>query len=82
MVVYVVIENGEAYSNAYKTYESAVKAVNEKHMTELQNQIEQVPDEREKILGYVNPLEDPSGKTFLYVEKEIYIYIYKLPIVD
>ena len=75
--VYVVIENGEAYQNVYKTYESAVKAVNDRHKDELDRQIQEIPDYKEQILGDVNPTEDPSGKTYLYIEKEIHIHIWK-----
>ena len=76
--VYVVIENGEAYPNAYKKYDSAVRAVNDKHKSELNRQIEEIPYYKDEILGYVNPPENPSGITFLYIEKETNIYIYKL----
>jgi hypothetical protein len=79
--VYAVIENGEAYQYAYKTYASAVKAVNDRHKDELDRQIQEIPDYKEQILGDVNPKEDPSGKTFLYIEKEIHIHICKLPVV-
>ena len=79
--IYVVVENGEAYQNAFRTYESAVKAVNNKHMEELERQIEEVPDLKEEILRDVNRSEDPSGSTLLYVEKGINIYIHRLPVV-
>ena len=78
--VYIVIENGEANSNAYKTYESAVKVVNDKYKEELDRQIEEIPDYKDHIIELVNPIENPSGKTFLYIEKGTYIDIYKLPI--
>jgi len=79
--VYVVIENGEAYQHVYKTYTSAVKAVNDRHTDELDRQIQELPNCTEQILGDVNPKEDPSGKTYLYIEKEIHIHICKLPVV-
>jgi len=78
--VYVVVENGEAYPSAYKTYESAVKAVNVTHQDELNRQIDENPEFQDKILSDVNPEEDPSGKTLLYIEKGFYIYIYRLPV--
>lgn len=78
--VYVVVENGEAYPSAYTAYESAVKAVNVTHQDELNRQIDEIPDCQDEILSRVNPEEDPSGKTFLYIEKGIYIYIYRLPV--
>ena len=78
--VYVIVENGESYPNVYTTYVSAVKAVNDKHRDELNNQILEIPDEKEDILRKVNPPEDISGQTYLYVEKGINITIYKLRI--
>jgi hypothetical protein len=78
--VYVVNENGEVYPSVYKTYASAVKAVNDKHREYLLELIEEAPEYKEQILGDVNPLENASGKTLLYIEKGIHIEIYKLPI--
>jgi hypothetical protein len=76
---YVVIENGEPYENVYTSFNSAVVAVKEKHAEEVAEQIRvsngypicSEIDVQENIL---------TGKTYLYVEKEIHIYIYKLPI--
>ena len=79
--VYVVIENGEAYPNAYMTYAAAVRAVNEKHQQELNRQIEENPEGRNEILGDVNPSENASGTTSLYIEKGIQILVHKLPII-
>jgi hypothetical protein len=78
--VYVVIENGEVYPNAYVTYAAAVRAVNEKHQQELNRQIEENPESRNEILGDVNPSEDASGTTSLYIEKGIQILVHKLPV--
>lgn len=78
--VYIVIENGEAYPNAYGTYAAAVRAVNEKHQQELNRQIEENPEGRNEILGDVNPSENASGTTSLYIEKGIQILIHKLPV--
>jgi len=78
--VYIVVENGEAYSHAYKTYEAAVQVVHNRHAVELQRQMEELPEYRDQILGDMNPKEDPSGTTFLFLEKETRINIHKLPI--
>ena len=78
--VYVVIENGVVYPSAYTNYAVAVKTVNDKHQEELMRQVEESPDFKEEILGSVNPKENSSGKTALYIEKEINIEISKLPI--
>jgi hypothetical protein len=75
--VYVVIENGEPYKHVYTSFDSAAAAVKEKHAEEIAEQISN---------GYLNsseidvPEDKLSGKTYLYIEKGIHIYIYKLPI--
>jgi hypothetical protein len=75
--VYVVIENGEPYKHVYTSFDSAVAAVKEKHAEEISEQISN---------GYPNcseidvPEDILAGNTYLYVEKGIHIYIYKLPI--
>lgn len=72
--VYVVIENGEPYKHVYTSFDSAVDAVKEKYTEQISN-------------GYLNcseidvPEDILAGNTYLYVEKGIHIYIYKLPIV-
>ena len=72
---YVVNENGENYPLAYKTYQEAVAAVIQKHKEYL--------EEMEKDLGdcpSCNELDVPentSGKMNLYIEKGIYICIYR-----
>ena len=78
--IYIVIENGEAYPNAYKTYKAAVKAVNIKHQEELDSQIEELPEYKNSIIADVNPEESGNGTTQLYIEKGIAILIHKLPI--
>jgi len=77
--VYVVIENGEPYENAYISFASAAASVKEKHSEEIAEEIREANgcpicskiDVPENIL---------TGCTYLYIEKEIQIYIYKLPI--
>ena len=77
--LYVVIENGEPYENVYTSFASAAAAVKEKHAEEIAEQIEDSNDY--PICSEIDVPEDVlTGKTYLYVEKGIYIYIYKLPI--
>ena len=77
--VYVVIENGEPYENVYTSFTSAVAAVKEKHAEEYMEQIRVSNDY--PICSEIDVPEDIlTGKTYLYVEKGIHIYIYKLPI--
>jgi hypothetical protein len=84
MNVYIIVENGEAYPMAYKTYKEAVDVVKEKYRTYLEDMIKEclyLPD-IESILRDINVPENPEGKMYLYIEKGIHIYIYKLPISD
>ena len=77
--VYVVIENGEPYENVYTSFTSAAAAVKEKHAGEYVEQIRVSNDY--PICSEIDVPEDIlTGKTYLYVEKGIHIYIYKLPI--
>ena len=78
--VYIVNENGEVYPTAYKTYAAAQKAVIDKYKEELDRQIKEFPEYTDEILKDVNCLENPTGKTGLYIEKGICIEIHKLPI--
>jgi hypothetical protein len=79
--VYVVVENGEPYKIAYASFDSAAAAVKEKHREELEAQL------LEAAGGSIcTELDVPenmvTGKTYLYVEKEIHIYIHKLPVLS
>lgn len=77
--VYVIIENGEPYNVVYQTFESAVAVVKAKHKETIDEQLKEA--EGYPICSDLDTPEDKiTGKTYLYVEKEIYIYIYKLPV--
>ena len=78
MEFYIVVENGEAYPQAYKTY-AAVAAVKEKNREALEDQINEVRrlEDVESILAEVNRPEGDK-QTHLYVEKGINIIIQKL----
>lgn len=80
--VYIVVENGEAYSYAYKAYKDAVTSVKDKYKKYLEEMIKDVGDlnDIEKILADINVPENPACKTHLYIEKGINIEIYKLPV--
>jgi hypothetical protein len=77
--VYVVIENGEPYENVYTSYASAAAAAKEKYAEEIAYQIRQ--SNGYPICSDIDVPEAATGTTYLYVEKGIHIYIYKLPIV-
>jgi hypothetical protein len=79
MYVYTVIENGEAYPFAYPSYELAIQAVKRVHQEEL------AVDEFEEFgsINMVNVPEDvETGRTELYIEKEIYIAICRLTVLN
>ena len=77
--VYVVIENGEPYENVYTSFASAADAVKEKHAEEIAEQVRE--SQGYPICSDIDVPEDTvTGKTYLYVEKGIHIYIYKLPV--
>jgi len=79
MKVYIVIENGEAYPEAYMKYASAVKAVKEKYRTYLEERIQELHDLDmiEQTLADINVPEHPDGMTRLYIEKGINITIHR-----
>jgi hypothetical protein len=75
--VYTVIENGEPYENVYTSFASAAAAVKEKHAEEIAEQIRE--SNGYPICSKIDVPEDIlTGNTYLYVEKGIQIYIYKL----
>ena len=78
--VYIVIENGDPYSIAYDTFESAVAVVKAKHQKTIDEQLREADGEYD-ICSDLDASENKiTGKTELYVEKGIFINIYKLPI--
>ena len=79
LYVYIIIENGDPYENVYSTFASAVDKVKEKYQETIDEQRKEA--EGESICSEIDIPEDLlSGKTYLYVEKGIHIYIYRLPI--
>ena len=81
--IYIIVENGEEYPDAYTNYKSAVKAVKEKHREYLEEQIKELHylSDIESVLADVNVPENiETGISRLYIEKGINIVIHKLPI--
>ena len=78
MNVYVIIENGDPYSLVYQTFESAVAVVKAKHKETIDEQVREA-DGYDICSDLDAPEDKITGKTYLYVEKGIHIYIYKLP---
>ena len=78
--VYIVVDCGEAFRTAFTTYKSAVNAVKLKYKKELEEQWEEEKEYNLLPISEVNVIENENGTTSLYIEKQIYIVIYKLPI--
>lgn len=77
--MYVVIENGDPYESLYTTYAAAVAAVKERYQATIDEQLAEM--DGGPICSEIDLPENESGKTYLYVEKGINIYVYRLPIV-
>jgi hypothetical protein len=76
MLVYIVIENGDPYLEAYKTYNEAVDAVKLKHKEILDEDLKYAEKYGESC-HMVDVPEAEEGPSYLYIEKGISIYIYK-----
>ena len=77
--VYIVVENGDPYPIAYKNYDEAVAAVKLKHKETLDEDLKYLEEYGESC-HEVDVPESNSGISYLYIEKGISIYIYKLPV--
>ena len=78
--VYVIVENGEPYNVVYQTFESAVAVVKAKYKETIDEQLREADGQYDICSELDTPEDKVTGKTYLYVEKGINIYIYKLPI--
>ena len=79
MNVYIVVENGTPYPAAFGTYKTAAEAVFTRHANTIVQQMADDPQNADDILNDVTPVEHPMGMTYIYIEKGIHIYIYRLP---
>jgi len=71
--IYVVIENGNAYPDAYESYHAALTAVIEKYAERVEEEIKNGDDSCWSI-----PVEEHlCGTTYLYIEKAIHINIHR-----
>jgi hypothetical protein len=73
--IYTIVENGETYPNAFTSYNDALDEVKKKHYDWRDNEEDEVNVEEGHKIGKIN---DNPNITELYIEKEIFIYIYKL----
>jgi hypothetical protein len=79
--IYVVIENGDPYPVAYKTYDQAVESVKIKHKEMLDEDLK-YHEKFGESCHEVDVPEAKKGPSYLYIEKEIHIEIHKLPILQ
>lgn len=78
--VYVVVENGVPYPVVYSTFDSAVAVAKEKHKEALEAEFLEAGG-GSMCSDLDTPENTLTGETYLYVEKEIHIRIYRLPLV-
>jgi hypothetical protein len=79
--IYIIVQNGIAYDKAFTAYNLAVNEVKTKHQEILAEQEKECNEFGLRNFSEVDLVENKSGKTDLYIEKQIYITIYKLPII-
>ena len=79
MSVYIIVENGEPYLAAFKSFASAAAAVDAKYREIIEEQKKESGGG--PICSEIDLPEHVSGITRLYVEKGITIIIYKVPLV-
>lgn len=70
--IYIVVENGESYPEAYSSYELASGLVKNRYKEYLECGF------KEKSI--VDVKESANGTTDLYIHDGIYIKIYRLPL--
>jgi hypothetical protein len=81
MFIYIVIENGDPYTDAYLRYEDAVAAVKDKYREEIEEELKWLDENPgEHGCNDVDVPEKQDGPTWLYIEKGIHIFIYKYKI--
>jgi hypothetical protein len=78
--VYIVIENGESYPTAYKSFWRAALAVKHKHNKILLEELAECGGNPADMCSNVDVPENKSGTTYMYIEKGIHIDIIKLPV--
>jgi len=79
-LVYIVVENGDPYEEAYTTFEDAAAAVRERHKEEIEQEQRYCEETGLHGCNVIDAPENPKGPTYYYIEKGIHIYIHKLPI--
>jgi len=77
--IYIVVENGEAYQQAYTTYEYAINVIKNKYKDIIEEDLIFSKEYDCVPCCDVDVKENQeTGITKLYIEKQIYITIYKV----
>ena len=81
---YVIVENGEAHNVAYTSYAAAEAVLKAKYKEILDTELAECEGNVRLMCSDVGQVEENkmTGKTYLYIEKGIHIYIYKLPVLQ
>lgn len=76
--IYIVIENGDPYPDAYKSYKEAVDAVKTKHKEAIDEELEWLKkNPGDHGCNEIDVPEAKEGHSHLYIEKGIHIEIHK-----
>jgi len=77
--IYIILENSQPYGLAYKSYAKAVHSVKQRHA----NILTSTPhgEHGQQSPHTVDVPENPNGITRLYIHRDVYIYIYRLPLI-
>lgn len=76
--IYIVIENGDPYPDAYKSYKEAVDAVKVKHKEAIDDELEWLKkNPGDHGCNEIDVPEAKEGHSHLYIEKGIHIEIHK-----
>ena len=80
MFIYVVIENGDPYPNAFTSYEKAAEAVRTKHKQAIDEDLFWKEEDGMHSINVLFSPESSTGMSLMYVEKGIHIEIHRLPV--
>jgi len=80
MYYYLVIDDGEPYDILFTSYEQAVATVKIRHRETIETDAVFAEKGGYGRACEVDVPENPSGKTELYIEKGIYIYIHRFKV--
>ena len=78
MNIYIVIENGDPYPDAYRSYKEAVDAVKAKYKESIDEELKWLEENPGQLgCNEIDVPEAQEGHSHLYIEKGIHIEIHK-----